>query len=209
MPEALQSIGDTLRNYAVEVIIAGLFTAVGWYLGKRRARAKWERKEFLDRLNISLNRIEDGTLKIRTLIEKHCEEVFLNSLASAKVVAAARQTTAADPLLPLPKDDYWYYLNAVLNEMAEKFAIGQVKRDLGLPTQSSTYVICLTCESAGPIRTRKVRAMVIRRDLLLKLPETAPQFESPTHVTRWDTLQKLAAAYTATPHRFLDVEVCL
>ena len=55
-------------------------------------------------------------LLIRTLLEKSCEEIFLNKVAVETIVAAARKTTERNPLLPLPKEDYWYYLNAVLNE---------------------------------------------------------------------------------------------
>lgn len=208
MPPFLESVFEFARDYAFELIAAGVFTAAGWYLGQRRARSKWRKREFLDRLNFSLNIVDDEQLLIRTLMEKSCEEVFLNSVAVTTVLDAARRTTAEDSLLPLPEQDYWYYLNAVLNEVAEKFAIGSLKQDMGQPVDKATYVICLTCESAGPMKTRKVRAMVVRKERLLNLPESKPRFEQEHHITRWQTLNQLAAAYRNTPHRFLDVEIC-
>ena len=74
-----------LREHAVKVATGFALMIIGWYIGKWRARTHWKRQEFLDRLNVSLNTIDSGTLKIRTLSEKRCEEVFLNSVASDTV----------------------------------------------------------------------------------------------------------------------------
>jgi hypothetical protein len=182
---------------------------VGWWFGKRRARQAWRKREFLDRLNFFLTTLKDGKLLIRTLMEKRCDEVFLNTVASEAVVASARQTTESDPLLPLPEADYWFYLNAVLNELAEKFAEGSLRRDLGQPVTCGRYLICLTSEAAGTARTRKVRSLVVQKSLLVNLPAAVPLLEAPSHSTRWKTLQQLAALYAATPDRFLEVELCV
>ena len=184
-----------------------MFTILGWGVGRWRARRAWQKRDFLNRLNFSLNLLQDGKLQIRTLMEKSCEDVFLNQSASERVLASAKQTTAAHPFLPLPQADYWYYLNQVLNELAEKFATGPLKRDLKLPVTSALYLVCLTSESAGEIRTRKIRAMIIRKVQLQQLPESVPQLESPHHITRWETLQKMQAAYQKTPYLFLEMEL--
>lgn len=185
--------------------------AVGWFLGNWRARSDWARKTFLHRLNISLNLLRPGEpLRIRTLKEVSCDDVFLNAVATEKVLAAARKTTEQNPLLPLPKEDYWYYLNAVLNEISEQFASGQIRRDMGLPVTIRNYLICLTCEVAGDLRTRKIRAMVVGRDVLEKLLEAEPPvLEHPRHQTRWNTLKSLAVEFAKNPHQFLDVELCM
>lgn len=211
--EKYRDLIDSLMNYAhdhwTKFITAVLFVAVGWLVGKRRARAEWRNKEFLNRLNFSLNSLRDGRLLIRTLIEETCDEVFLNSVAVDAVAAAAKRTTEKDPLLPLDKDDYWYYLNAVLNEVAEKFADGQMRRDLGLSVTTERYLICLTCERAGPVRTQKIRAMLIQKRILENLPEDQPTLESPNHITRWETLRILAAQWKTAPFKFLEIEICL
>ena len=127
----LTPILDFLRDYWTEIVPVVLSAIVGWWFGKRRAKRAWQKREFLDRLNVSLTTIADGKLLIRTLMEKRCDEVFLNSVAAETVVSKANETTLDDPLLPLAKEDYWFYLNAVLNELSEKFADGALRRDLG------------------------------------------------------------------------------
>lgn len=202
-------IVDTLREHSVKVLAGFVLMLVGWYFGRVRARRHWEKQEFLDRLNLSLNTINDGVLKIRTLSEKRCEDVFLNSVAAETVTHLAKRTTAKDPILPIPQDDMWYFLNAVLNDLSEQFAVGLLKRDLGSPVASAIYLVALTCETAGDMRTRKIRAMVVKKSLLTNLPAEAPKFEADRHGTRWQTLQFLAAEYAKNPWRFLEVELCV
>lgn len=115
----------------------------------------------------------------------------------------------ADPLLPLEEDDAWYLLNAVLNEISEQFALGHIKKDMGETVRSERYLICLTNERAGELKTRKIRAMVIQKKVLLALPEEIPKLESPQHATRYRTLKRLAEEYRGNPARFLDMEICV
>src|SRR5262249_26941472 len=126
-----------------------------------------------------------------------------------EVVSFARHTTDSDPLLPIPAADTWHYLNAVLNEVTECFAAGQIKRDLGQPVTSGLYLLALTCERAGTVRTQKVRGILVRKSLLTALPEQEPQYEQPQHATRWRTLQQMAALYSKTPGRFIELEICV
>ncbi len=207
LEQIVETLVDSLKDHAVKIITGLALMALGWFFGRRRARRDWKEQKFLDRLNISLNLLKEGVLQIRTLSEKRCEDVFLNSEAAAKVTAAAEHTTATDPLLPLPRDDYWYYLNGVLNELSEQFALGHLRRDLGCKVESAVYLMCLTCESAGELRTRKVRAMVIRKDVLSTLPAESPKFTATHHTTRWTTLQAMQAEYAKNPWRFIEVEL--
>lgn len=209
MPPILEQLLQNIRDHGSKLLAAAVFTFLGWGVGRWRARRAWQRRDFLQRLNFSLNIIENGHLVIRTLMEKPCEEVFMNQSAVEQVLAAAKQTTAANPFLPLPKEEYWFFLNQILNELSEKFAEGPLKRDLKLPVTSARYLICLTSESAGEIRTRKVRAMLIRKDQLVNFPEKAPEFERPHHSTRWETLQKMQIAFEKEPHLFLEMELAV
>ncbi len=202
------AIGLFHEHWTKVLIGAGLLT-LGWLVGWWRARSRWLKKEFFDRINFSLNSIVDGKLLIRTLMEKACESVFLNQIAVAQLLAAAKRTTAENPIIPLPRDDYWFFLNAALNEVSEKFANGFMMRDIGAPIRMRKYVLCLTNECDGEIRTRKLRVMLIQQQLLEKLPEEMPALESPNHETRWRTLQLLASRYQSNPHEFMIVEVLL
>jgi hypothetical protein len=209
MEKLIEAATELLEGNWTKFVTALLMMAVGWFFGRRKAKSDWRRKEFYDRLNVSLNSITSGTLQIRTVLEKSCQEIFLNVVATEKVIECAKQTTANDPTLPLPKDDYWYYLNSVLNEVAEKFAEGTLHRDMGQPVRAERYAISLTSESAGDLRTRKVRAMLVQTKLLDNLPTEPPKFESPHHTTRWETLKQLARERKANPHKFLELEICV
>lgn len=203
----LHTVQDYIKDHAVKLITGLVLMAIGWFFGRQRAAAAWKKQEFLDRINLSLNTIDNGTLKIRTLSEKRCIEVFLNSVAAAKIRTFAEKTTVSDPMLPIPADEIWFFLNSVLNDLSEQFAEGLLKRDMGVAVKTAIYVIALTCECAGEMRTRKIRAMVIQKSLLQNLPKELPQFEGPNHRTRWATLQALAAEYAKNPNRFLEVEL--
>jgi hypothetical protein len=205
----LEQLLTHLRDRGIAVLVGVLITAAGGAITLWRARRRWKRREFLDRINVSLNMLIGGKLLIRTLIEKSCQDVFLNTSAVKTLLAAAGRTTPQNALLPLDKDDYWYFLNAVLNEISEKFSVGQLKQDLGQPVIAGRYLIALTFECAGDMKTRKIRAMVIRKDLLLALPVEVPEFTSPHHKVRWDTLHQMKAAYAKTPSQFLEIEICL
>lgn len=209
MADVLATLTQFWQDHWQKIVTPLVSLAVGWYFGTRRAQRNFAKREFYDRLNVSLNILRDGKLQIRTLLEKRCEDIFLNSVAAGAVVDAARKTTEQDCLLNLPEKDYWYYLNSVLNEISEQFSEGQIKRDLGHPVKCEEYVICLTSEAAGNIRMRKVRAMVIQKKSLLGLQAEQPRLENASHATRWATLQFLAKAYAAQPHRFLTVELCM
>lgn len=209
MDQILEAITDWLEDNWIKFLTGLFIMGVGWFLGQRRAKSNWQKKEFLDRLNVSLNTIDQKTLLIRTILEKSCKDVFLNDVAVARILETSGQTSEADPTLPLPEADYWYYLNSVLNEVSEQFAEGQLRRDMGMPVTVRKYLICLTSECAGELKTRKIRAMLIQRDLLQSLPEEQPQLESPHHVTRWQTLQKLAKLRVSHPYRFLEIEICM
>lgn len=202
------AISDFIHDNWMKVLTGFVLMALGWYFGKRKARSDWRKREFFHRLNISLNLlVPNEPLQIRTLLEKTCEEVFLNAVATENVANAARKTKPDNPLLPLPQADYWQYLNAVLNEIAEKFSIGEIRRDLGLPVTRAKYLICLTCECAGEMRTRKVRAMVIQKKHLQNLPATQPQLEHATHITRWETLKVMAEQYKKNPWQFIEMDL--
>jgi len=207
MAEIIKAIEELLSEHWIKVLTAAGFTLVGWLVAHWRASRAWQRREFFERINFSLNSITDDTLRIRTLCEKKCSDVFLNEFAVRHLGKLLTRTTPTDPVVPIPREDCWYFLNAVLNELSEQFAGGLLAREAGIDVCSTQYLICLTNEYNGDLRTRKLRAMVIRRDLLMNLPEEIPQFESPHHKVRWETLQHLRRRHAKESWRFLEVEL--
>src|SRR5262249_25769398 len=168
-------------------------------------------KEFLDRIIVSINIFADGFLKIRTVMEKSLDEIFLNKVAIAKVNAAARATSIDKPVMPIPKDDRWFLLSFVLNAIAEHFVTGQIKQDAGLPVTTVRYALFLTCELVGDERIRKVRAMLVKQELLADFPyqDAMPKLEREWHADRIKTLRHAAQLYKAEPDNFLTLEVCV
>jgi len=207
MQQFVDVIEDLISDHWLKILTAIGFSLVGWFVAHWRASRSWQRREFFERINFSLSSISDGTLRIRTLSEKSCAEIFLNEYAIRRLSKLISQTTPEDPIVPIPKEDSWYFLNAVLNELSEQFATGLIAREAGKNVVSAQYLICLTNECDGDIRTRKLRAMVVRRDLLMNLPEEAPAFESPNHAIRWKTLKQLSLRHTKEPWRFLELEL--
>ncbi len=184
---------------------------IGRYRGRYKALQEWKSKAFLNRVIVSLNIFEAGFLKIRTVLERSIQDVFLNSIAIEKVELAAKACTLNDPLIRLPKADRWFVLNFVLNNVAEHFAAGQIKLDAGVPVTKVRYALFLTCEVLGEERIRKIRAMLVREDHMKSFPypDTLPRFESPLHEERIKTLRKAAEAYAAEPDLFLMMELCV
>ena len=73
MNEALESLLEYLREIWPELLWIVAAAGIASYLAGRRARSRWRKHEFLDRLNVTLTSIEDRTLKIRTILEMDCE----------------------------------------------------------------------------------------------------------------------------------------
>ncbi len=204
---------DFLSKWGVGILIFLCTTVLSFVLGRLvgryRARSEWLRKRFLGRINIGVNSFVDGTLKIRSLTERSLEEVFLNPIAVEKVRAAAARTTADSPLLPLAEEDCWFLLNFVLGAFAERFSPGVIRHDAGLPVQVLTYRLFLTCEKVGDDRIHKVRALLLREELLRDFPyhDTMPRLEDPNHADRIITLRSAARLFASHPHYFMRVEI--
>jgi hypothetical protein len=206
---------EVTKRVAITILVAAItstatFFAGRWW-GRYKASRQWHAKEFLDRIIVSLNIFADGYLKIRTVLERSVEEVFLNRLAIDKVEAAARATTPDNPIMPIAKPDRWFLLNFVLNAVAEHFVAGNIRQDAGQSVNVVKYALFLTCELVGEERIRKIRAMMVRLDVLEKFPytDTMPKLENPWHADRIKTLRAAAEQYRKEPDNFLTLEVCV
>ncbi len=205
-PELLKRVLSGILIFFATTLASFL---VGRWWGKYQAKRQWQRKQFLGRVIVSLNSLQDGWLKIRTIFERSLEDVFLNPVAVAKVRAASLKTTPESPLLPIAREDRWFLLNFILNAVAERFSAGLVRYDAGEPLRPVTYLLFLTCEVVGEDRLRKVRAMMVRKDLLEDFPyhDTMPKLEQAWHGDRIGTLRRAALVYRQEPDNFLPLEV--
>jgi hypothetical protein len=205
-PEVTRRVVSGVAIFFATTVVS--FVAGRWW-GKYRAKKQWQKKQFLGRITVSLNSLADGWLKIRTIFERSLEEVFLNPVAVQKVRSAARRTTPDDPILPVAREDRWYLLNFVLNAVAERFSAGLMRYDAGQPLRPVTYLLFLTCEAVGEDRIRKVRAMLLRKDLVEAFPyaEAMPKLEQEWHRDRVVTLRRAVERYRKEPDHFLPMEI--
>ena len=189
--------------------IATLLVGQAW--GNYRARRRWENRDLLDRIHVSLNVFVAGELKIRTILERSLADVIPNAHARRKIEAAARSATAGTPLLRLPVKDQRFVLNCVLNVAAEQLGTaGLVRLACGEPVTTKEYALCLTSEPVAELRQRKIRAVVIARDVLTDFPYPVdpPTFEQPWHVDRLQTLRCAVELYQSSPELFAHLEIC-
>lgn len=182
----------------VEIIAMVIVPLVGGLITFRRMRVAWTNRQFLSRVNFSVNYIEEDFLKIRTLRESDLDRIIVNNRHGKRVVLRAlKHTTIEKPFLEFPERDRWVILNAVLNELSEQFARGFVAISMGVPVTTATYVFGLTCERDPRVKMNKIRVMLIEKGLLLQIDEIGEQlqFESPSHTVRLDTLKRMKEIY--------------
>lgn len=178
-----------------------------------RARYLWRRRMFLARINFSLNFIEGGTLRFRTIRENDLAHVLLNNAHAIRLlVKTARGKRPGAFLLFKDKEEAWTILNTLLNELSAQFSEGYLARCMGMPTHSEWYTMGLTCEKHDVLKTTKIRLMIIPRQLLMDLDKydgTALQFEAPHHHIRLDTLKEMRdiALDPARKHNVMDMEI--
>lgn len=202
---------DFVQRHWSQVLLSGVSLLVGGLVGRLGAWRRFVNRSFFDRVNVTLNFVDQGEFKIRTLLERNSMDVFRNAEMVRNVTRAARNQDI-DPLLELPEAEYWYYLNAVLNVISERFAEGYVKREAGLGAEH-TYLMFLTSETEGPVRQRKVRAMLVREDLLLSTrSEERPRFKNEFHEHRWNSLKQVADEWVGTDgktSRVRTISICV
>jgi hypothetical protein len=205
-PEVLGKIVSGIVVFFATTAVS--FVAGRWW-GNYQAKKQWEKKHFLDRINVSLNSLTDGWLKIRTVFERSLDSVFLNPIAIEKVRSAAQKTTTGNPMLPIAKEDRWYLLNFVLNAVSESFSTSLIRYDAGENLKPVVYLLFLTSEVVGQDRIRKVRAMMLRKDLLDNFPysDTLPKLEQEWHRDRVMTLRAACEMYKKEPDNFIALEI--
>jgi hypothetical protein len=150
--------------------IALVLTWAGIAIAYWRRRAQWRGKQFLARVNFSLNYISGDALAMRTLLETTASAVWLNEYGVARVLAAAKQAPVDQPFLRLTDPDDQDFANrAALNVLSERFAETYLSASLGRQTATAPYVFGISCEKYGDIRTLKIRVLVISEQTLVDL----------------------------------------
>lgn len=194
-------IHDVIHDHWIKVLCTLGVSALVWWWRRRTKKQHWRARTFLSRVITSVDFIQGNLLKIRTLWEQEIHEVLLSNEEATEVVLAAAEATkkGGDPFLEIPIPDYWYVLNAVLNELAEGFQEGTLALANGSTAfRTVRYIFGITCEKGDGIRAQKIRVIMVSEDYLSQLALgkiEKPEFESPTHELRWLTHQQMAHRY--------------
>ncbi len=99
------------------------------------------------------------------------------------------------PFVSLPDRSLLTWNNQLVNEVSSIVAAGHIAADMGLPVRTMTYVMTLVVEQTTEGTSRKIRALLIRKDVLKSLVTTPePTFEHKSYLIRWRTLLQMAAA---------------
>lgn len=201
---------------AVSGVIGGFMGALSANAVRRlRDEDTWGQQEFPKTLNLSLNIIREveackRELRIRTLLELPIEVAFHSTAVQSRVVAAARETSATDPVLKLPNESR-RLRNEIVNLVSKHFSIGFVDEAIGAHVRSEWFTFGLVYERAGPERmnTKRVRCLLINQSLLNEsVLDTVTLFEQPTHEERIATLRALLRAVDKQSD-YLVGNVCL
>ena len=208
-------LSDSGKKLAITIAVSVLTSfaafAFGRYYGRWKARREWQSKEFLNRVIVSLNIFSEGTLKIRTVLERSIEEVFLNPIAIEKIQYAVKRCTSESPILPIPKEDRWYLLNFVLNCVAEHFVAGQIRLDAGEKVTVVRYALFLTCEVVGDERIRKCGrcSSAAISSTTSRTSIQCPSSKTPGTKTASKPLRRASALLKTDPDNFLMLETCV
>ena len=191
MNQVITSLASYFNEHWPELLWIAIVAIGASQWANKRAHRKWQKRDFLDRLNVSLTTIINGRMFIRTILEIDAQKILFNPTAARAITAYAKLTTIDNPILPFPAAQHRDYLNPILNELSSQYSEAYIRRDLGQEVTSDIYLLCLTCEKTGPVKTQKVRALLTKKSLLEALPQDEPISEFESHSVRFQTLSSI------------------
>lgn len=186
-------LGIVLANWELALLLIswGVF-GVLW----TRKRIDWQHKRFSNQVNFSLNLIEEKNkqsyLHIRTLFEDDALNVWLNEHGVAVVRKAAAKTTLEDPFIRISdQTERDAIMTGLLNVLSEKYSEAFIARSLGLQVHTDTFLFGLTWERYGEMKTEKLRAIVVRKNILERMQGTDIKTLEASHKPRLHTLKTM------------------
>ncbi len=164
--ETLNAVLDFLKRNLSAVVLA--LTWAGLLFAWWRTRSQWRNREFLSRVNFSLNVFDGVTLAMRTLLEVETSAVWPNAHGLRLIGSACRYTTNEDPFLKLTHpDDREYMHRAVKNAVSQLCSGAFVAAAVGAPVKTGTFLFAVTCERYEEgMRTIKIRVLLVEQDTL-------------------------------------------
>jgi flagellar biosynthesis GTPase FlhF len=156
---------------------------------------QWKRRQFMTRMNFSINYVRNGRLRVRTLTEKPTEEVlYCNTVAVDRLTRAAMRCNAGEPFITMETSDESRLVHrAIDNDLSAMSATGYFYDQCQLPVVRKPFIFGIANEPGFALL--KVRVIVIAEDQLRNLPPTMPELETPYHLHRWESLKVMKRRY--------------
>jgi hypothetical protein len=173
----------------------GLLTFLAVLPAYFRARWAWRRRLFMARINFSVNFLEDGWLRFRTIHECDLARVFANNLYAIRLVTTtAKDKRRQGAFVTLAEDEARTVLNSILNEVSSRFALGQIARSMGVAVRVEEFRFGLTFEKHADVLHQKFRVMLVPSRVLDQVETLVDvRFEDPKrHPVRLETLREMA-----------------
>lgn len=191
MDHALSLIAENGQRVLLWVLgllafVPGLIWA--WY--------SWKTRNFMNRMNSSINFKDDkGIFAFTTIDETELASLF-NLFSRLLLTRLARQGTAF--LYFKNQEEAWNYLNVILNHLSSKFGEGALAYAVGKATKVE-FIFGITCERHKELKTRKFRVMLATPELLAEIHANRldraldPTYADPRHNgIRGETLKEMA-----------------
>lgn len=179
----------------VEILAVLVGSTVTGFALLFRSRLEWRRATFESRINISLNSIFGGILRIRTLCEDEVKNIILSPYARRLVKKAAKATTIEDPFLHFAnKRDAWMVYNEVINAISSIYSSRILFTAMhGKSAKETKLYVAITWERDADIPIQKLRIILVKEIVLNEIGHKLDtiKVEVPDQRTRIDALIKM------------------
>lgn len=182
------------------IIVAGFSATFGFPL----AMLLYRKRQFLDHITYSCNTLlcEDDTytLQIRTPEVLPVSDLLpVNTVFSLKLLLAIRRCTSDNPFIIMSDRDMDVLQPCIINGLSRIFAEGIMANAQGRVVEKTIFLIAITFEKYGAIRSRKIRVMIATANQLQQISKQefrgAVRFEEEHHSDRMRTLYAMAERY--------------
>lgn len=161
---------EVMGSSAKELIVLLFVSAVTGFALFVRQWLEWSRATFESRINISLNTVADGVLRIRTLYEGDVKDAVLSPYARRLLKKAARKTTLDEPSLSFANwNDAWMVYNGIVNTISGLYAAEILAAAIRRETDEEKFLIDITWERDADVQIQKLRVILVQLSTLRTL----------------------------------------
>lgn len=187
--EHLIEIANTYFSHTIIILILSNITGFAlWF----KARKEWKKSKFEGRINISLNTVDAGVLRIRTLIEAPVKDVVLSAYARKLMKKASRRTTLKNEFLCFDDEkDSWLVYNEIRNTISGLYSEQLISAAIRGKKTEEKFLIALTWERDSETFIQKIRVLMIQESLLNRIHWEHVNPEVPWHAARLKALVKV------------------